>query len=169
MPHNPGIPVSDANALPIAGSRVVGPIKSSTPIANSAATYAAPKSVGPIIIIPTGLPAGTTLVSATVKIKALFADVTTAVGFNYIFFDAAPTATPDNTSPAFVAADLAKALGFAAAAAVVGTTGTLIFWTLQVPRMNVDASGNIYLALNVSSTMVLASANCLSWEFNGLY
>ncbi len=169
MAYNPAIPVTDANALPIAGSRLIGPIKSSSPVANSAITYSPGKTIGSVLAIATGLPAGTVIYSGSFRLKALYADCTTALAILVSFFDAPPTATSDNATPAYVAADLAKMVGFSSAGPTAGYAGTFQTWTANLPRITVDASGNIYVSLVANGASVFPTANALSWDFSALY
>lgn len=163
------VALADSSLVTTAGSRVVGPIKSASPIANSASTYVAGRSIGTTTTIATGLPAGTVLYSGSLRLKALFADCTTPLAILFSFFDALPTATTDATVPAYTSTDLAKNMGFASSTPVTGYAGLYATWTIAVPRMTVDANGNIYFSTIANGASVFATANSLLWDFSGLY
>lgn len=141
------------------------------PIANGTSAYSSGQSIGGIVTISTGLPAGTIITAAAVRVKALLTTVTTAGAVNYQFFDANPTASTftDGATAVLNSADLSKNISLAAVSWTVGTTTSADFLTFTVPRIAVDGSGNIYLAIIASAASQFNTSSTLLWQIDGTF
>ncbi|MES2058261.1 MAG: hypothetical protein V4564_20160, partial [Pseudomonadota bacterium] len=161
------VPLVSAGALSIVGSRAFV-VKGTVP--NTTSSYAGGKTVGGLFTIATGLPAGTIIMAGTLRVKLRIIDLTTAGQTNFTIFDANPTGSTltDGTDTAVVAADVPKAL-IATGVNWAGSNGSITSLTVNVPRMAVDASGNIYAVLTAAAPVLFAAANALQFEFDGTY
>lgn len=159
------------NLVTSVGSRLIVPVKGT--VSNAVATYTgAGISVGGLVTIATGLPAGTVLASAVLRLKVLYADQALNGGLTVIWFDANPTTSTITDGSALIttAADVPKLITFAVAAWGNGPTVTATnLITAAGPRIKVDGSGNIYVALITAATNQYTSANAISYEFDGSY
>jgi hypothetical protein len=134
--------------------------------------------VGGLITIPTGLPAGTVLTSLRVSFFEPMSNITTAVQLGLYVFDANPTGSTlaDGSNVAIAAGDLGKLAHYVTGALTTapgagGNVGVWAFTGGNAPaqpsgRIAVDASGNIYAALNVaaSGTVTFAAPGTLTWR-----
>lgn len=138
---------------------------------NSQTSYAQNSCVGGLITIA-GLQPMAILTAWNFRFKALYS-ASNAGGFSPIAFDANPTASTyvDNVAQSLAAADLAKAIAIIGGGTgfLQNGTGGLDVLTFAGPRIQVDANGNIYVAVIAGAGVTFGAANSLLWEFDGTY
>jgi hypothetical protein len=156
-----------AGGLALVGSRplvVKGTINNGQTAYNTIGTC-----IGSLITVATGLPAGTVWTAVTARIKLLPANLTSGGSLTLHWFDANPGASTftDNSAVSLAAADLGK--GIFASGVALAVAGALELASFTGPRITVDGSGNIYLAVSNNNATVFASANVLAYEVDGTY
>lgn len=161
------VPLVSAGALSIVGSRAF--IAKGT-ISNGTSAYSN-AVVGGVVTIATGLPAGTIVTAATFRIKARASDVTTAGTPVFLFFDANPSGSTftDGNAPVIAVADVPKMIQDTSSSWNAGSAGTVQQVAIILPRITVDASGNIYAVYLALSSTQFGSANILQFEIDGTY
>lgn len=132
-------------------------------------------SVGGLITVATGLPAGTIILNPTMRWKVPLTGFTTGNVASQIF-DANPTASTftDNVTAVLAAADIPKTRNATngALAWVSPSTGGLVVGLASsgATRATVDASGNVYFVFTTTSTsLVFASTNSINYDFECSY
>lgn len=161
-----------SNLVYLQGSR---PFVLKGTVPNTASSYGTLSCVGGLLTIATGLPAGSIITSASLRVKTLHSNVTTSQAMEGFFFDSNPSGSTiaDNTTFVPVAADIPKLVLIANSANqnINGATAASPdVWTYTLPRLACDGSGNIYVVLAATAaSLVFANANILSYEIDGTY
>lgn len=164
-----GTPLQAGGTVSSIGSRPL--VLKGGPVPNTTSLYAITTGIGGVIAIPTGLAPGTVILTAIIRMKCLLANITTKGTVEFHFFDANPTGSTfgDNATISLVAADLQKLISLFGTAWTDGAAGTISQISTNLPRITVDGSGNIYIALSATGAVLFAAANTLYWEIDGVY
>lgn len=149
-----------------AGSRPATPVTGTIP--NTAVAYTANQSIGGIVAIPTGLAAGTLIVTGTVRLYTATANHSVQGAINYLFWAATPSGSTytDAQAAVIVAGDIPKLRGGAVGTWAAFGTNQANVATLTIPPMIVDAGGLIYLTVTASAGNTFSAANTISFVFN---
>lgn len=168
-----------ALVLPAAAQTVVpNPVTIGVPnIVKGTASFAGTsygqfKSIGGLITVPTGLPAGT-LVSCLCDFLVSFvnSNITSSQSLIFIWFDSNPTSSTftDGQTVSLATVDIPKVATMVNSANGTNAQAGLLYWTpSQANRVAVDASGNLYFALyNANgSAFTFTAAGTIYWRYS---
>jgi hypothetical protein len=124
-------------------------------------SYSAGNNIGGLQTLATGLPSGTKVIIKSTR-WMITAGTTSAIGaISAVFFNASPTTTfTDGSAITINAADAANYAGFTSGATIITPFAGAGVSDLAMVTNNtttVDASGNLYLALQASATITLVT------------